>query len=120
MYARAIRKLYRKHLDREARLGRPIVADPGFTVDRRSQFGAAIRDLRGKTKPRRIVETGTYVGRGTTAIIHDALMESGVADFCFITIEVNPSFYTMASEYFAANGMKVIPLLGLSVPRGET
>jgi ADP-heptose:LPS heptosyltransferase/ubiquinone/menaquinone biosynthesis C-methylase UbiE/glycosyltransferase involved in cell wall biosynthesis/predicted O-methyltransferase YrrM len=89
----------------------------GTQVADESSFGAEIRGLFAKIGPRKIIETGTYLGTGTTTIIAGALEAIGIRDAVFYTIEVNPQNYTRAKEYFAGNKMNVQALNGLSVPR---
>jgi glycosyltransferase involved in cell wall biosynthesis/ADP-heptose:LPS heptosyltransferase/predicted SAM-dependent methyltransferase/predicted O-methyltransferase YrrM len=89
----------------------------GTHVETESSFGAEIRKLFAKIRPRKIVETGTYLGTGTTTIIARAMKALGIHDAVFYTIEVNPQNYARAKEYFAANKMNVQALNGLSVPR---
>ncbi|NLH15525.1 MAG: glycosyltransferase, partial [Phycisphaerae bacterium] len=89
----------------------------GATVGTESQFAAEIRKLFARIRPRKIIETGTYLGRGTTTIIARALEEQGISDAVFCTIEVNPRHWSQAKEYFVAAGLKVHAVLGLSIPR---
>ncbi len=89
----------------------------GTQVAGESSFGAEIRKLFSKIKPRKIIETGTYLGTGTTTIIAGALKALGIHDAAFYTIEVNPQNYARAKEYFTASNMNVQALNGLSVPR---
>lgn len=89
----------------------------GTQVEAQSSFGAEIRKLFSEIRPRKIIETGTYLGAGTTTIISRALEALGIRDAVVYTIEVNPQNYARAKEYFAANKMNVQALNGLSVPR---
>jgi predicted O-methyltransferase YrrM len=89
----------------------------GTHVETQSSFGAEIRELFAKIRPRKIIETGTYLGTGTTTIIARALEALGIYDAAFYTIEVNPQHYARAKEHLAANNFKVHALNGLSVPR---
>jgi MoaA/NifB/PqqE/SkfB family radical SAM enzyme/predicted O-methyltransferase YrrM/tetratricopeptide (TPR) repeat protein len=89
----------------------------GTTVDTESFFGTSIKELFGKIRPRKIIETGTYLGTGTTTIIAKSLESLGIKDAIFFTIEVNPGNYASACRHFASNNMKVNALNGLSVPR---
>jgi ADP-heptose:LPS heptosyltransferase/glycosyltransferase involved in cell wall biosynthesis/predicted O-methyltransferase YrrM len=89
----------------------------GTSVEAESSFGTEIRKLFAEIRPRKIIETGTYLGTGTTAIIVSALETLGIHDAIFYTIEVNPQNYTSARAFFAANNMNVRALNGLSVPR---
>lgn len=89
----------------------------GMHIEIESSFGAEIRNLFARIRPRKIIETGTYLGTGTTTIIAAALEALGIRDAVFYTIEVNPQNYARAKEYFAANHMNVQALNGLSMPR---
>lgn len=89
----------------------------GATVGTESKFAAEIRKLFARIRPRKIIETGTYLGRGTTTIIARALEEQGISDAVFCTIEVNPKNWRQAKEYFLAAGLNVHAILGLSIPR---
>jgi len=89
----------------------------GMQIETESSFGAEIRNLFARIKPRKIIETGTFLGKGTTTIMAAAIEDLGIRDAAFYTIEVNPQFYARAKEYFAANHMNVQALNGLSVPR---
>lgn len=87
-----------------------------MSVNSATQFDAELRRVFERIRPGSIIETGTYLGRGTSTIIWRALNDLGIkADFT--TIEVNPEHHRQATEYFAASGMKINALLGLSVPR---
>lgn len=59
-------------------------------IDHTSGFAAALAETIRTLKPRKILETGTFYGDGSTRIIADALREGGVTDYEFYTIEVNP------------------------------
>ena len=89
----------------------------GTHVETESSFGAEIRKLFTTIRPRKIIETGTFLGTGTTTIIAGALKALGIPDAVFYTIEVDPQNYARAKGYFAANHMNVQALHGLSVPR---
>src|SRR5207247_9108928 len=70
-------------------------------------------------KPRKIIETGTYRGTGTTRIIASALRELNLKDAIFHSIEVNPTHLASAKENLARTGLDSYVRLhhGLSVPR---
>jgi len=89
----------------------------GIKVRAESSFGAKIQDLFSKIRPKKIIETGTYLGTGTTTIITKSLQTLGIDDAMFFTIEVNPQNYARAKQYFETNNIKVNALNGLSVPR---
>lgn len=88
----------------------------GMAVAADGDFGSAIRQLFERIKPHKIIETGTYMGTGTTAAIAGSLRDLGIeADF--YTIEVNPQYHARAVQNIQAAGHKVVPVNGLSVPR---
>jgi glycosyltransferase involved in cell wall biosynthesis/ADP-heptose:LPS heptosyltransferase len=104
----------------KATKGVKVAADyvqTGIKVGAESSFGAKIQELFSKIRPRKIIETGTYLGTGTTTIITRSLQKLGIDDAMFFTIEVNPQNYARAKQYFETNNMKVNALNGLSVPR---
>lgn len=86
-------------------------------IDTQSAFAGAIRTLFAQIRPRRIIETGTYLGTGTTTIIASALRELGIDDARFLSIEVNPRHLNKARANLATAGLSVELLHGLSVPR---
>jgi len=87
-------------------------------VGAQSQFARSIRRVFEQIRPRRIIETGTYRGQGTTTAIATALRELELSDAIFHTIEVNPRHYQRAAENLARAGFtNVRQHNGLSVPR---
>ena len=82
-----------------------------------SEFAKAVKELFARIQPRKIIETGTYLGTGTTTIIAEALKQIGICDAIFCTIEVNPEYHAQAKKYFQQNNIEVFALNGLSVPR---
>ena len=84
-------------------------------IDHESGFAAALADAIRTLKPRKLLETGTFYGDGSTRIIADALEEGGVADYEFYTIEVNPVRATGARKNLA--NTEVIVENGLTVRR---
>lgn len=87
-------------------------------IDRTSDFARSINTLFARTRLRKIVETGTYQGLGSTLTICQALYDNGIPTDQFFSIEVNPTFYGQAYENLAGLGFKPRLLRGLSVPRG--
>ena len=83
-------------------------AADGMKVNTQSSFGDSIKTLFTKIKPKKIVETGTYLGTGTTTIIAEVLRELGIKNSVFYTIEVNPEYHAKAKKHFAKNNIKVI------------
>ena len=86
-------------------------------IDTGSHFARCIRDTFAKVRPKRIIETGTYLGTGTTLVIARALRELGLEDATFCSIEINPAHVRRAIENLAKHGFVVDILNGLSVPR---
>lgn len=88
-------------------------------IDDGSSFADAIRELVRRERPRKIIETGTYLGTGTTKIIASALREFAVESPEFFSIEVNPNNFAQAQSNLAQAGLNrfVRTLLGVSVPR---
>jgi hypothetical protein len=91
---------------------------PGaMMVGQESQFATCLLDLFRQIRPRRIVETGTYLGMGTTTIIGRALVQLQLQGAQFFSIEVNPVHHAVARHNVAAMGFPAMLLQGLSVPR---
>ena len=88
-----------------------------MSVDGETQFEMELRAIFRELRPSSIIETGTYLGQGTSSIIWRALRDFGI-DAEFTTIEVNPRHHQLAVAHFAAQGMKIRAELGVSVPRG--
>jgi ADP-heptose:LPS heptosyltransferase/predicted O-methyltransferase YrrM/sulfatase maturation enzyme AslB (radical SAM superfamily)/SAM-dependent methyltransferase len=88
-------------------------------VDKESEFARAIKELFAAIRPARIIETGTYHGEGTTRIIAETLLEQGLNDAHFYSIECNPANYQQAMANLASRNLnnRVSVLHGLSVPR---
>ena len=109
-----------------AGLGKPKVAEDfcqrgkDFTsVQNNSEFEHMLRQIIRQTKPGFIVETGTYLGQGTTRIISSALRENGLMQTKFYSVECNPEHHRQALDNLGKAGLLpfVKPLLGVSVPR---
>jgi hypothetical protein len=86
-------------------------------IESESQFARNVRELFAKICPRRIIETGTYFGTGTTTIIANAIRELNIEDAQFISIEINPKHLKRAEENLSKAGLSVELMNGLSVPR---
>ena len=88
-------------------------------VGAQSQFARAIRAVFEQARPRRIIETGTYRGEGTTTAIAAALRDLELDDAAFHSIEVNPQHLDRASDNLIRAGLRDRVRLhnGLSVPR---
>jgi len=85
-----------------------------------SVFARTIRELFVRTRPKKILETGTFMGTGTTAVIAAALRDFALDDSVFYSIEVNPGLHGLAGRNLEKEGLLayVTLLNGLSVPRG--
>ncbi|RMD48000.1 MAG: hypothetical protein D6830_07745, partial [Ignavibacteria bacterium] len=90
-----------------------------ISVNTESSFSVEIHNLIKKYKPRKIIETGTHLGTGTTQIIIEGLINAGISDAEFHTIEVNPNFYELAIGNLLENDLLDYVKLhnGISIPR---
>jgi ADP-heptose:LPS heptosyltransferase/glycosyltransferase involved in cell wall biosynthesis/predicted O-methyltransferase YrrM/sulfatase maturation enzyme AslB (radical SAM superfamily) len=88
-------------------------------VNSESEFARAIAGLFAAARPKKILETGTYLGEGTTRIIASTLKSLGLSDSVFCTIECNPDNYRKATANLTNRSLieGVHMLHGLSVPR---
>lgn len=86
-------------------------------VEMESGFGDAIRDVIAQYRPRKLIETGTYLGMGTTRIVATALSDSCIYDATFISIEANPANYSKAVNNLHREGLNVELMNAVSVPR---
>jgi hypothetical protein len=77
----------------------------------KEEFCFAITELIKGRKLKKIIETGTYLGEGTTKAIADAL----IGDEIVYSIEVNPKYYEVARKKNRDTCINF--LLGLSIPR---
>ena len=87
------------------------------SVSTESEFACGVRNVFARIRPRKIIETGTYNGTGSTTIIATALRDMGIGDAQFISIEVNPKNIQLAAINLAKAGLVVELINGLSVPR---
>ncbi|HUI65521.1 MAG TPA: glycosyltransferase, partial [Bacteroidota bacterium] len=89
------------------------------SVQTDSAFAQTIRSLIARIRPKRLVETGTFQGTGTTAVIAAALRDLGLTDARFYSIEVNPGLHQLARRNLEKAGLlSYVRLMnGLSVPR---
>ncbi len=95
-----------------------MAAEKAVTVSADSEFSRALTSLIATHQVRRVIETGTYFGTGTTRTIARALEAGGPGGVCY-SIEVNPRHHFIALQHLRRDGHLgvVRPLLGLSVPR---
>ena len=84
-----------------------------------SAFARAVRSIFEHHPPANLVETGTFIGKGTTTVIASALRDLGIAGARFYSIEVNPGLHALARKNLEQSGLApfVQLLNGLSVPR---
>jgi hypothetical protein len=92
------------------------IHDP-MSAKTQNEFSRQIHEVFAQRRPMRIVETGTYYGAGTTAIIGSAIRQNALNTCEFFSIEVNPQHYNIALQNVRNQGINVRLLLGLSVPR---
>jgi glycosyltransferase involved in cell wall biosynthesis/tetratricopeptide (TPR) repeat protein len=85
-----------------------------------SVFARTIREFFVRMRPKKILETGTFMGTGTTAVIAAALRDFALDDSVFYSIEVNPGLHGLAGRNLEKEGLLayVTLLNGLSIPRG--
>jgi FkbM family methyltransferase len=88
-------------------------------VDSQSAFALAIRKLFAEIRPTKIIETGTYLGTGTTKVIAEAIRDLKLQGAMLHSIEVNPRHLEIAKGHLQTSGLsELVQLqLGLSVPR---
>jgi GT2 family glycosyltransferase/glycosyltransferase involved in cell wall biosynthesis/Tfp pilus assembly protein PilF len=88
-------------------------------VNTDSAFAREVRSLFARIRPMKILETGTFVGNGTTNVIASALRDLGSRGAKFYSIEVNPGLHAIARRNLEKAGLSpyVNLLNGLSVPR---
>lgn len=84
-----------------------------------SEFEVVLKKCIKLHKPKKILETGTYLGTGTTRVIASTLKDLKVTDASFFTIECNPNNHNQAIENLKKDDLLeyVQPILGLSIPR---
>lgn len=87
-----------------------------MSVHGATRFEHELRRLFAAICPVTVIETGTFLGRGTTSIIWHACRDLGL-NTDITTIEVNPEHHRQACDYFKANGMEIRAEMGLSIPR---
>lgn len=89
------------------------------SIDGNSEFAKNIRGVFTRIRPKRVIETGTFHGNGTTRIIASCLRDLGLEDSRFLSIECNPENLRLAAKNLAAHGLsqQVELVHGLSVPR---
>ncbi|WP_306598084.1 methyltransferase domain-containing protein [Geothrix sp. 21YS21S-2] len=88
-------------------------------VEGNSDFSTAMDRVFRNNRPAKVLETGTYLGTGTTRTLAILLRDYKIDSPRFFSLEVNPSNHLQAKENLGRDGLlaMVEPLLGLSVPR---
>lgn len=91
----------------------------GTNISAESEFSATIETLFKEHRPNKIIETGTYLGDGTTKVIASLLCQLGIDNATFYSIEVNPENFRIASANLIRKNLNAyVKLLnGLSIPR---
>jgi hypothetical protein len=77
----------------------------------------AICRLLTRARFHKIVETGAYLGLGSTLAICRTLSENDISADQFYSIEVNPELYAQAWNNLSQRGLRPRLLRGLSIPR---
>ena len=90
-------------------------------VDALSTFGKTLRGVIQDVKPKKIIETGTYLGKGTTTVIASALRDFNIDSTKFYSIEVNPQYFRSAYIHLRDMGLLdyVMLINGLSIFRKQ-
>lgn len=70
-------------------------------------------------KPKKIIETGTYMGIGSTSLIASLIRDLDIEDAIFYSIECNRDLHDIALRNLYSGGYKLLVTLlyGLSIPR---
>jgi len=79
-------------------------------------FEESVLGLISSIKPKRIIETGTYLGNGSTEIIARSLATCNITDYEFYTIECNLQYYQRAKLHLQSFP-KIKLIHALSLPR---
>jgi hypothetical protein len=90
-----------------------IATGAGMSIEGK-EFSESITSLVKEKSIKKVIETGTYIGTGSTMILAKAL--AGVEGAQIYTIEVNPEYHRLAKDNLA-NYPHVNLLQGLSLPR---
>jgi hypothetical protein len=90
----------------------------GVSLPLDGEVAQGIRKTFAAFRPQKIVETGTFLGTGSTTIIASTLRDLSYPA-TFYSIECNPDYYHAARDNLAASGLiQYVNLLnGLSIPR---
>jgi hypothetical protein len=101
--------------------GEGVIGQDLTQIQDGSELERKLGELVSSIRPKKIIETGTYLGTGTTRIIASALRDAGLFHTVFFSIECNPAHHRQALINLEQAGLlpHVKPLLGLSVPRSH-
>lgn len=88
----------------------------GMSVQRSDRLVEALRRAAAELRPQVVLETGTYLGQGTTQLLLEALADHPLE--VFYTIEVSPAYYAEAVLNLA-HAPVVHCLWGLTVGQSE-
>lgn len=127
-YPKCVRDVDYKNISKEISKVLPYVEKPvvassieikGMAVDKESDFAYRLKKLIKENHFKNIIETGTYLGQGTTSVIASTLKEEKITNHKFYSIEVNPEYFNKAQKNLAQSqlGEYVYLLNGLSVPK---
>jgi predicted O-methyltransferase YrrM/predicted SAM-dependent methyltransferase len=88
------------------------------SISKESDFSYSIEQIFRNIKPAKIIETGTYLGNGTTKIICNCLKSNYLNNSIFYSIEINPRNIQKAKVNLQNSGLidYVRLLNGISVP----
>ena len=105
----------------KSKVTQDVAGEHLMAVDQHSEFSRVLFELFVRIRPQKLIETGTYLGKGTTLIIARALQNAGLDGAEFHTIEVNPIHYAQALGNLDQAGLlnRVTLHHGLSIPRED-
>jgi hypothetical protein len=86
-----------------------------------NEFASVVSRLIQERSCRRLIETGTYHGLGSTSFVAGALKSAGLTDSKFFSIEVDPENASKARKNLSAAGLSdyVTIIVGLSLLRSQ-
>jgi predicted O-methyltransferase YrrM len=82
------------------------VVEVPYEVTQDSKAAVALSLTISFIKPKNIIETGTFIGLGTTSIIINSLLSNKITDFKFHSIETNEEFYNRADANLTEKGIR--------------
>jgi hypothetical protein len=86
-------------------------------VNTQSAFSQHVHAIIAQRRPTKIIETGTFEGTGTTAVIASAIAQAKIPNAELFSIEVNPLHISRAAENVRKAGLNVRLMFGLSIPK---